>query len=230
MLPLLADAGWAAATYDQRGQFETVAADDDDLSLSGLAADAITLVHATFGSDEQVHLVGHSFGGLVAAEAAIGQPEVWASLTLMCSGPGQIAGERLQVSRQFLTDLDALGPEGAYAETLRRERSRLASPEVVPPEVQAFLRERFLRNSVRALQIFADHLATTPDRTAELAGLPLPVAVLRGEDDDAWDHEVQDRLANALGSKVIVIADAAHSPAVEQPEQTRDALVRIWLG
>jgi len=54
--------------------------------------------------------------------------------------------------------------------------------------------------------------------------------VLRGEDDDAWSHEVQDALAEALDTSVVVIGGAAHSPAVEQPRATRDALARIWMS
>jgi pimeloyl-ACP methyl ester carboxylesterase len=37
-------------------------------------------------------------------------------------------------------------------------------------------------------------------------------------------------MAARLGTTVVVIADAAHSPAVEAPESTRDALVRVFLG
>ena len=43
LLPLLADAGWSAGTYDQRGQFESPGAADDDYSLSGYAADLVAV-------------------------------------------------------------------------------------------------------------------------------------------------------------------------------------------
>jgi len=62
------------------------------------------------------------------------------------------------------------------------------------------------------------------------AAYPLPVTVLRGEDDDAWPHDVQDALAAAVDTKVVIVPGAAHSPAVEQVEATRDALARIWMG
>ena len=71
LLPLLAAAGWRTATYDQRGQFETPGSLGDDFSLEGFAADAVSVAAQLFGSTEPVHLVGHSFGGLVAVEAAI---------------------------------------------------------------------------------------------------------------------------------------------------------------
>jgi pimeloyl-ACP methyl ester carboxylesterase len=228
LLPLLADAGWAGATYDQRGQYETPAADDDDFSLSGLAADAVEVAAAVFGRDERVHLVGHSFGGLVAATAAIEHEPVWASLTMMCSGPvgfdGDQAKDLLEASETALRDgLEALYLKGA-------ERDRTLGLETPPPEIEEFLHRRFVANSAVGLAAIARMLVETPDLTSSLAGLQLDVSVLRGEHDDAWAHELQDELAQAVGTRVVVIADAAHSPAVEQPEPTRDALARIWLG
>nr|MBA3233062.1 alpha/beta hydrolase [Propionibacteriales bacterium] len=41
---------------------------------------------------------------------------------------------------------------------------------------------------------------------------------------------VQDALAEAVGTSCVVIAEAGHSPAVEQPAATRDALARIWMS
>ena len=69
LLPHLASAGIAATSVDQRGQYETPGADDDDYSLSGLAADAAEIASAAW--DGPSHLLGHSFGGLVAQTAAV---------------------------------------------------------------------------------------------------------------------------------------------------------------
>ncbi|MBA2558764.1 MAG: alpha/beta fold hydrolase [Propionibacteriales bacterium] len=228
LLPLLAEAGWGAASYDQRGQYETAALPDDDFSLSALAADAIAVATALFGGSERVHLVGHSFGGLVAATAAIEQPDVWASLTLMCSGPSGFGGDK---RRDLLEVADTVGDVGLEAiYQVNAERDRTNGVEPAPVHVEDFVHRRFLAHSPQALAAMARLLVETPDLTPKLAALDLRVSVLRGERDDAWRHDVQDELANALGTRVVVIGDAAHSPAVEQPEQTRDALARIWLG
>jgi pimeloyl-ACP methyl ester carboxylesterase len=228
LLPMLAVAGWSAAAYDQRGQYETAADPGDDFSLSGLAADAATVADAVFGSAEPVHLVGHSFGGLVASTAALEIPDAWASLTLMCSGPGGFDGA---VRRDLLEVADMVGTvgmEGIWARGVERDRANGLPP--VPPQIEEFLHRRLLAHSPDALAAMARLLAETPDLTGRLASLDLPISVLRGERDDAWAHALQDELAQAVGTKCIVIDDAAHSPAVEQPEETRDALVRIWMG
>ncbi|MFY9915551.1 MAG: alpha/beta hydrolase [Nocardioidaceae bacterium] len=228
LLPLLAAAGWRTATYDQRGQFETPGSLGDDFSLEGFAADAASVAGQLFGLTGPAHLVGHSFGGLVAGAAAIGHPERWASLSLMCSGPGALPGER---GRAALRGAELLEREGLEAARLAKEHdNQQRGIEPSPPEVEAFLDRRFMANAPASLAAMARHIGRAPDRTDELADLALPVAVLRGEHDDAFPHAAQDALASALGTSVVVIPDAAHSPAVEQPERTRDALVRIWLG
>ncbi len=228
LLPLLADAGWGAATYDQRGQFETAGAPDDDYTLAGFAADAVAVSAEVFGTAERVHLVGHSFGGLVATVAALEHTDVWASLTLMCSGPGALPGERGQAA---LRAAELLEREGLEAARLAKERdNQQRGIEPSPPEIETFLDRRFMANAPASLAAMARHIGRAPDRTGELAKLALPIAVLRGEHDDAFPHAAQDALAQTLGTDVVVIPDAAHSPAVEQPERTRDALVRIWLG
>ena len=227
LLPLLAEAGWAVATYDQRGQYESRAEPSDDFSLAGLAEDACAVSAAVFGTSERVHLVGHSFGGLVAAVAAQAAPQQWASVTLLCSGPGALGGPRGERALEAADLVEREGLDAAWAAKLRDLEERSLPP--AEPDVEEFLRRRFFANSVESLAAMSRVLGGGDDLTEALTALDLPVFVMRGVDDDAWPHEVQDRLASALGTEVVVVPDAAHSPAVEQPEETRDALVRLWL-
>lgn len=228
LLPLLAQAGWRAVAYDQRGQYETPAAPGDDFTLDGFAADLVAVAQESFGGDEGMHLVGHSFGGLVAAAAALARPELWASLTLLCSGPGALEGSQADELRQAAERIEAAGLESSYqAKRAYDEDREQPQPSA---EVEEFLHRRFVSNSAESLAAIARLLASAPDRTADLAGLDLKIAVVRGADDDAWSHAAQDRMAAEFDTTVVVIEDAAHSPAIEAPEALRDVLVRSWLG
>lgn len=227
LLPLLAEAGWSVATYDQRGQYETPGEPDDDYSLETFAADAEALSTALFGDDERVHLVGHSFGGLVAGHAAVRDPGRWASLTLVCSGPGGLAEGVVRDEALFLAEaIPRDGLESAYREKQVRDARRGFEP--FPSDVEAFNHRRFLANCPQSVVAMARLLAEAPDRTTDLVALEMPVTLVRGA-DDTWPRDVQDALAADLDTRVVVIDDAAHSPATEQPEATRDALVRSWL-
>lgn len=228
ILPLLADVGWTCATYDQRGQFESRGEPEDDYTLEGLAADAAAVADEIFGTSEQPHLVGHSFGGLVATAAVLADPHRWASLTLLCSGPGALPnGPRRDEAIELAETIRCEGLEAGYRLTRARD-ARLGVPEP-PSDVEAFAHRRFLSNASESLAAIALHLANAPDRTAELAVLDLPITVIRGEDDDAWPLDAVKAMARALGTHVEVIKGAAHSPAVEQPQRTRDALARAFM-
>ncbi len=78
------------------------------------------------------------------------------------------------------------------------------------------------------LQGMGDALLAEPDRVAELAAAGLPVLVLFGAGDDAWPPEAQAEMARRLGAELAVIADAAHSPAVENPAAIARALLAFW--
>jgi pimeloyl-ACP methyl ester carboxylesterase len=84
---------------------------------------------------------------------------------------------------------------------------------------------RFTSNAVASLKAMTEHLIRAPDLIAEIQHLQLPVWVGRGEDDDAWPHDVQASMAERLGVQIHVIPDSAHSPAVENPQGLADAWI-----
>lgn len=220
LLPFLASVGFDATSYDQRGQFETPGADDDDYSLSGFAADAASLARECSG--EPSHLLGHSFGGLVAQTAAVESTSQWRSLSLLCSGPGAL-GESAE--RPLGKLLRALGKVPLIDIHHFRENGT-----VRVPDIGAFLERRFTSNSVASLRAMTEHLIGAPDRIGAVREARLPVWVGRGAGDDAWPHEVQATMAHRLGVELNVIPDSEHSPAVENPQGLADAWIPFLLG
>ncbi len=100
----------------------------------------------------------------------------------------------------------------------------------VPDSVRAFLRSRWLATSGAALIGMAEALRTEPDRVLALRRTGLPVLVLHGEADDAWSPAEQREMAERLGAAYAVVPGARHSPAVEAPEPTAQALLAFWSG
>jgi pimeloyl-ACP methyl ester carboxylesterase len=224
VLAPIAAAGHPVVALDQRGQFESPGEDDPAAyDLKALAEDLLAVI-AHLG--ERVHLVGHSFGGLVARAAALAEPALLRSLTLMSSGPAAIphpAASNLELISQALPVMDL---EAIWA--AKRQLEEPTETEPPSPEVAEFLRRRFLANSPTALLRFAEILRTEEDRTAELAQVDVPVLVAFGEDDDAWPPSVQAEMAARLAARVAAVAGAGHSPAVENPGATVSALVEFW--
>jgi pimeloyl-ACP methyl ester carboxylesterase len=219
----LAQAGWRYVSIDQRGQYESVGPDDPAAyTVPALAAELVEFL-GTLGS-EPVHLVGHSFGGLVARATAIEAPERLLSLTLLDSGPAGLSGPRVEAMRALEPVLDQHGPERVF------EHLAGLAPGQPDTELTAFLRRRFLASSVTALKAIGEAVQHEPDRVDELKAAGVPVFVACGEHDDAWPAAVQREMAERLGAPFVTIPGSVHSPAAERPEETLRALVSFWAS
>jgi pimeloyl-ACP methyl ester carboxylesterase len=227
LAPLLAT-GRRVVAYDQRGQYQSVGVDDPAAyAVARLASDLLAVIDWIGGP---VHLVGHSFGGLVARDAVLTRPDIARSLTLLDSGPAALGGQR----RSYLELMAPIIREGGLpAVWAAMEAVRTADPrmELLPAEIVAFLEARFLSQHPLAVETTGQALLDEPDRVDELrAGYPGPILVACGEADDAWSPEVQQAMAERLGAAFEVIPDAVHSPAAENPEGTAKVLTAFWSG
>lgn len=224
VLPLFAAAGYSTYAYDQSGQYESLA--EGPFSLDSWADDVAALAGVLPGhrAGTPIHLVGHSFGGLVVTRAGLRSPDRWSSVTLLCSGPGG-HGEQFRL-RQMIAALAELD----IAEVHRRKRQlELADGAILnPPDVEAFLEHRFMSGNPAALAQMSQVLIDAPDQIDALAATGVAVYVVYGERDAAWPQALQDEMARRLGTVSVVVPDADHSPAVEQPQSTTDALVALF--
>lgn len=227
ILQTLARAGRRVVSIDMRGQYETPGSGDPaDYTREALGRDISALLEAL--GPEPVHLVGHSFGGLVTREAVLSDRVRPLSYTVMSSGPGAVSGPSADNARALMEALPQLGMEQIW--NIKLGPDYVAKG--VPPEIVEFLKARSLGNGEAGMVAMAGELVSCPDRVEELAkqaaDTELSVLVLYGEDDDAWDPRVQAAMADRLGAARVVIPGAAHSPAVDAPETTATALNDFW--
>jgi pimeloyl-ACP methyl ester carboxylesterase len=221
----LADEGFTVLAYDQRGQFETATV-DGGYAFADFAAD-LTAIATTL--PQPVHVVGHSFGGLVVQRAVIAAPHVYRSATLLCSGPGSLPEPMHARLRQMADAISMHGLAVAYAAKVAYDSSR---PDYVapPPEVAAFLERRFTSNAAESLRRISLHLVEATDVIDELAAAGVPLLVAYGAGDDGWPPEVQDVMAKRLNADVAVIPGGGHSPQVNAPAATVSVLTQFWTG
>ncbi|UOY01279.1 alpha/beta fold hydrolase [Blastococcus sp. PRF04-17] len=229
LLAPLAGAGYRVVAIDQRGQYESPGPDDPTAySVDELGADVLAVARVLRGeTGEPLHLLGHSFGGLVTRAAVLAEPGLFTSFTLLGSGPSRLTGRRADL-------LDHLGPlleAGGIAlvhETLEQVAMTDPKAQAVPPPTRAFYSRRFLSNSEAGLRGMADAMLNEPDRVDELAAVGIPLLVAHGEADDAWLPHVQAEMAERLRARHEVINNAIHSPAVENPGRTLEVLLDFW--
>jgi len=223
VLPLLAAAGLRAVAVDLRGQYESAGdpdGPDSQFSLDNLASDVASAAGELGGP---VHLVGHSFGGLVARAVLLAYPKTLASVTFLGSGPAAIGGPRALALRSMFA-IHAQSGIGAVW-----EGTRAIDPFPRSAAELTFLRGRFFASSERGMLVMGEALLKEPDRVAEAAAMAtlhaLPLLVTHGVQDDAWLPAQQADMAVRLGARYAVIPDAMHSPAAQNPAGTAEVLV-----
>lgn len=225
IMDALAGAGLHAVAIDLPGQYESPG--PTEVACYTTTALGARVREIAVGLGGRVHLLGHSFGGLVARAAVLAGADLFASLVLMDSGPAALGGaraERIELMRPLLPEL---GVAGIYAAS---EALAASEPGHVPdpPELAAFMQRRFVAGSAAMLAGMGEAILAESDRVDELAAAGLPVLVLFGSDDDAWSPQLQREMARRLGARHVEIDGAAHSPAVENPPATAAALIGFW--
>ncbi|MFE3070355.1 alpha/beta fold hydrolase [Streptomyces sp. NPDC059247] len=227
LLGPLGEAGYRAVAVDGRGQYETPGPRGRAAyRRKALALDAVAQAVAL--GDGPVHLLGHSFGGLVARAAASLAPGAFRSLTLLSSGPGRVSRPqrvRVRVLRAAL----ALLPKERVWQAMCWLDSRGEEPDTDDaPQLADFLRRRWTRTRIAQLSGAGRLLLSRTDGTAELAALPLPLHMAYGADETVWPTADLAVAAARTGAHHTVVAGAGHSPNVSHPRELTDRLTGFW--
>ena len=223
VLPFLGEAGWDVLAYSQRGQGGSAApAGLGAYGMSHFVGDLIAVAEAWAGTSGRVHLVGHSFGGIVARAAVVARPDLFASVTLFCSG--RAVYDRMNT----LPILDPLptGP-GARQQVLRTyfPDTNFDEPGVGWAEFQ---RIRALDTASENLVGIARILSQLRPDTPALAATGVPVHVLYGDQDEIWPPSWYAEEAADLGARESVIRGGAHSAQLQFPRQWAEFASSYW--
>ncbi|GAB3487621.1 alpha/beta fold hydrolase [Nocardiopsis coralliicola] len=228
LLQTLAQAGRSVVAIDLPGQYQSPEPQDFGSYGTGWLGRAVASVVDAI-DEGPLHLLGHSYGGQVVRETAIGAEVPLLSLVLMSSGPGPVVSAgRVASARQLISYLHA-DPSPAQLQRLWDDHlDAVNKASGLPGEIQDFLRVRMTSNGPRSLVRMCEDILGAEDRTDLLRSAEAPLLVLCGEHDDAWPPALQAEMADRLGARKVVVPGAAHSPNVEAPETTASALTAFW--
>jgi aminoacrylate hydrolase len=208
--------------FDFRGQL--LSPDAPPADLAGHAADLAALLDAT--ASAPAHVVGTSFGALVALELAASSPERVRSLVLITVAPHATARFQRQSEemRALLAEVLAGGDRerfydgmiaGVYSEAYRaREAAAIA-------QRRALLHHLPLGWFVGVEKLLA--VLDGYDLDDRLAAVRCPVLVVAAAQDQVMDLADSRRLAAALGADLLVHPTAGHGLVAEDPEWLADA-------
>jgi pimeloyl-ACP methyl ester carboxylesterase len=163
------------------------------------------------------HLLGHSFGGLVAQRAVLMAPNYWKSLTLMCTGPAGIGFREEMLSHEVLKSVPMEKIWDDYMDA-----NDLGKP------TYEMKKRRWAMSDPRSIATHIDHLMDEPSIVKEVHATGISAHVLYGENDDAWPLALQDQMAIDLEAPLDVIPGAGHCPNEDTPELLTDVLVKFW--
>ena len=218
-LPYLAERGRSACAYSQRGQADSAAPEGvENYRLADFVGDLIEVARAMGASERRIHLLGHSFGGVIARQAAVVAPELFRSVTLFSTGPRPPEGMRWTPLRQRLLS----------STTGKRLSAWYISQFLSEDPREELIAHRALVTSEDSLMGAAFILARYPDVCVPLRQSGLPVLITHGVGDSVWPERMHRQEAQVLGVRYETIPDAKHSAQLENPAAFADVCAAFW--
>jgi len=192
------------------------------LSMEQHADDLAELVGAL--GAEAAEVVGLSMGGYVALALVERHPRLVRSLALIDTRAGPDSDEARR------------GRDAAAARLLEQGRAALVDElqavllgPRAPAQARARLRSMAEGTRYETWLAALEGMKQRPDRTAVLAGLCVPTAVVVGEDDGLTPpSEARAMAERAPGASLTIVPRAGHLTPIEAPEAVSAALRALW--
>lgn len=186
------------------------------VSSLGLLADQLGLASA--------HVIGHSFGTLVAQHLAAARPELVRSLLLFgpIIEPAEAGRERLRARAALARS------KGMVAVANQVTPAGLAAGAAdTAPAAFAFVRESHMRQDSDGFAKSCEALAGAA--RADAAAIACPTMVVTGDEDAIGPPGVAYQLGEELrGAQVRILAGCGHWTPLEKPAECRD-VIRAFL-
>lgn len=228
-LEQFADTGRQIILYDQLSCGDSEGPDDPSLWTVSLFLDQLASVRRQLAPG-RVHILGHSWGGVLALEYALARPDGLASLTLIGSSPAaSLICEARERSYERL-------PEKVRETLLKHETAKTFEAPEYEEAAEVFSRRHVLRLDPhpawwdRASERFNTalniHMWAPPE--SELSGwdvrpllseIDVPTFIMAGSYDGATagaEAVLHDGIA---GSELAVFGESSHYPFAEEPER-----------
>ncbi len=233
-LSALAASGRRVVFYDQLGCGRSDHPHDPSLWDVGLFVDEVAAVRAALGLP-RVHLLGQSWGGMLALETALAKhpglvslvlANSLASVPLWISETNRLRDElppevRATLSRHEADDTTGSTEyQGAVLTFYRRHVCRLDPwPECLERTFANLAEDPEVYNVMFGPSEFhATGVLKEWDVTPRLGEIRLPTLVLSGRFDEATPAVVEALQRGIHGSERVVFEESAHMPHLEEPE------------
>ncbi|MEJ6021275.1 alpha/beta fold hydrolase [Ramlibacter sp. PS4R-6] len=210
----LASQGYRAVAWDMPGYGHS--APIEPYTFKGLAESCIHLIEAL--KCENVALVGHSMGGMVAQEVVVRRPDLVSKLVL-CGTTASFGKPDGDWQREFIAQRTApLDAGKSMAELAEILVPQMVGPGSLPEGVKlathcmSLVPQATYRRALEALLTF--------DRRANLPNIAVPTLVVAGEHDKNAPPATMKKMADAIPrSTFIEMRGIGHLQNLEAPDE-----------
>ena len=188
-------------------------------------AEALARVCASLGI-AQAHVVGHSFGTLIAQHLAVEHPQLVRSLVLYgaLAEPAQAARDALKLRAQQAREQGVVG----IAESVS-EFSLSASTRQQQPVTVAYVRDSIASQCPEGYARNCEALAEARSARLELIGCP--TLIVNGDEDPVTPLQGARALADKLNrARIESLSRCGHWPMLERPAESQRALREFLLS
>ena len=213
--------GFNVISYDQRGLGQSEKP-SNGYTMGAYAEDAAALMDAL--ELQSAHVLGLSFGGMVAQEFALAYPKRVKYLALFCTSPGGAGGVSYP-----LDELDGLNLRARARAMLRLSDTRIddaiidAHPELVAKTMARLDRSEFAHEDNHAHGISGQLSARkTHDCWERLGNITCPVWLAGGHFDGIARAQSMKNMAARLPDATLKFYDGGHLFMVQDPEVYTD--------
>ena len=218
----LASSGYRAVAWDMPGYGHS--APIEPYTFKGLAESCITLIEGL--RCEEVVLVGHSMGGMVAQEVVARRPGLVSRLVL-CGTSASFGKPDGDWQREFVAERTApLDAGRTMAQLAEQLVPQMVGPGSLPEGVRlaqhcmSQVNPSTYRRALEALVTF--------DRRANLANIHAPTLLIAGEHDRNAPPAVMKKMSQAIvGSTYFEMRGIGHLQNLEAPEDFDAAILNF---
>jgi proline iminopeptidase len=228
--------------YDQRACGKSTAdVDTSSMTMKNLIDD-IDQLRQKLGL-EQVHIFGHSWGGMLAAKYAIEYPLKVKSLVLCDAMPPsfRLWNEEEEIIATRTSSYDSLleeqikSQQGFKNQEVRWVDSLMKvsfKSQFVDTTKIALMKIKLPQYYFKRSKIF-EHIGPELfafDITLQLEKITAPTLIIYGDQEPATEISAPIYKSGIANSQLVVISNSGHFPFIEQPKQFNLTVVSFWKG
>jgi proline iminopeptidase len=228
--------------YDQRACGKSTAdVDTSSMTMKNLIDD-IDQLRQKLGL-EQVHIFGHSWGGMLAAKYAIEYPLKVKSLVLCDAMPPsfRLWNEEEEIIATRTSSYDSLleeqikSQQGFKNQEVRWVDSLMKvsfKSQFVDTTKIALMKIKLPQYYFKRSKIF-EHIGPELfafDITLQLEKITAPTLIIYGDQEPATEISAPIYKSGIANSQLVVISNSGHFPFIEQPKQFNLTIESFWKG